>query len=99
MDLFAILNLISLVTGIIQTAKSNDDIATKIEKIAAPLVPALTALAQQLFPGIPNPVAVGATVVDVATVKHIQAALVAKGAKGTNLNVDGLYGPATKAAV
>jgi murein L,D-transpeptidase YcbB/YkuD len=99
MDLMAILSLISVVTGVIQTAKSNEDIATKITNIAGPLVPVLTSLAKQYFPGVPNPVAVGATMLDVVTVKHIQSALNSKNQAGVVLDVDGLYGAATKDAV
>src|SRR4029077_17809163 len=97
MDLFAILKLIALVNGGIQTAKSDKDIATKIGEIAGPLVPALQQLAHQLFPGVSNPVAAAATVMDVVLVKRIQSALNSKGL--SNVDVDGLYGSATKAAV
>lgn len=108
MDIATIFSLIMRGVGLVQTvmgdrkAASGLDVFATIKKDAPEAIDILTQLGQHLFPNLNSsqqPQA-AATAVDTATVAKIQAALNARLPTGTPvLDVDGAYGPKTRAAV
>jgi peptidoglycan hydrolase-like protein with peptidoglycan-binding domain len=86
----------------IDEALSNDDLMTKIAKLTGPFAPLLEQLGSQLFPNAkPELHAVAAVMAafDPSTTKWLQGSLNLLLTPSPNLVVDGLYGPATRAAV
>lgn len=86
----------------IDEATSNDDLVTKIGKVATPFVPLLEQLGQQFFPQAASQIHIAAVVMsqfDPSTTKWLQKSLNQLLAPSPNLVVDGQYGPRTKAAV
>lgn len=89
-----------LIKTAIDEATSNDDLVTKIRTIAAPLVPALESAARQSFPQVAPAIQLAAaamTTFDPSVTKWVQRSL--NLLIGAGLDVDGIYGPATKAAI
>ncbi len=106
MDWFTIIPLVirygPIVKDIIDEAMSNDDIVTKIQKLAGPLAPLLEQMGGQLFPAAAPAlhIAAGAMAAfDPNVTKWVQGTLNVVVSPSPNLTVDGIYGPKTKAAV
>lgn len=99
----AIMQVIPIIQNISNDRKAGSglDVFQTIQKNAPDVVNFLTNIGAMLFPNLSNPsqqAQAAATALDQETVKKIQAALNAKGAS-PQLDVDGAYGPKTKAAV
>jgi peptidoglycan hydrolase-like protein with peptidoglycan-binding domain len=106
MDWFTIIPLVikygPLVKDIIDEAISNDDIVTKIKKLAGPIAPLLDSIGSQFFPAAAPAlhIAAGAMAAfDPSITKWVQGTLNSVVSPSPKLTVDGLYGPKTKAAV
>ena len=106
MDWFTIISLTMqygpIVKSIIDEAVSNDDIVTKIRKLAGPLAPLLETIGGQLFPAAKPAlhIAAGAMAAfDPNVTKWIQGSLNVILTPSPNLTVDGLTGPKTRAAI
>lgn len=103
-DVFRIIQLATQFGGSIKTiideAETNDDIVTKVTKLSPVLASVLADLGSTLFPNAaPALHLVGAAIAtfDPSTTKWLQKGL--NSILGTNLTVDGSYGPKTRAAV
>jgi len=86
----------------IDEALSNDDLVTKISKLAGPFAPLLEQIGAQLFPNAKPEFHAAAAVMaafDPSTTKWLQGSLNHLVVPSPNLEVDGLYGPMTRAAV
>ncbi len=107
MDWFTIIPLVirygPVIKDIIDEAMSNDDIVTKIQKLAGPIAPLLEQIGGQFFPAAAPAlhIAAGAMAAfDPNVTKWVQGGLNAVLTPTPNhLVVDGVYGPRTKAAV
>jgi len=90
------------IKSVIDAAISNEDLAAKVKEVAAPLAKVLEDLGSKLFPKA-NPALhlVGGVLAafDPNTTKWLQGALNNVLSPSPNLVVDGIYGPATRAAV
>lgn len=89
-------------TRIIQEAKSNDDILSKLQTMAPDLAPLLTSIGKELFPAAVGPIqAVGGAIAAYGTelTKWLQTACNQLLTPSPHLVVDGNYGPRTRAAV
>ncbi len=106
MDWFTIISLTMqygpLVKNIIDESLSNDDIVTKIQKLAGPLAPILEQLGGQLFPQAKPALHIAAAAMatfNPSATKSVQGALNILLVPSPNLTVDGINGPKTRAAV
>lgn len=104
MNALAIIQLVAkflpAVQGIIQIASTNGDMVSRITSLSKPLANLLTTVGAELFPkAAPAIHIVGGVLAafDPNLTKWLQGALNAL--IGTNLAVDGAYGPMTRAAV
>jgi len=86
----------------IDEAMSNDDLVTKVRKLAGPFAPLLEQIGGQLFPNVKPELHIAASVMaafDPNITKWVQSSLNVLVTPSPNLEVDGLYGPLTRAAV
>lgn len=91
-----------VIKGVIDEAASNDDIVTKIKKEMPIFAPILEQEGGRFFPKVAPALriaAVAMTSFDPNVTKFIQRGLNQLVDPSPNLSVDGLYGPATRAAV
>lgn len=91
-----------LVKQIIDEATSNDEIVTKIESLASPVGTMISGLGAQLFPKSSSALqTVGAAIAafDPNTTKWLQKSLNSMLTPSPALDVDGIYGAKTQAAV
>jgi len=92
----------STIKSILDQAMSNDDVVTKISKLAKPVGDLLSGLGGQLFPDVKPQLQVAAAAMaafNPDVTKWLQGSLNALVVPSPNLAVDGQYGPKTKAAV
>ncbi len=86
----------------IDEALSNDDLVTKVQKIAGPFAPLLEKIGGSLFPAAKPGLHIAAVVMtsfDPSTTKWVQGSMNLLVTPSPNLTVDGLYGAKTRAAV
>jgi Putative peptidoglycan binding domain len=86
---------------IVATATSNADMATKIKALGGPVGNLLADIARLMFPNVESQlqIAAAATTWDPTYTRRLQDTLNKYLTPSPNLDVDGAYGPATKAAV
>lgn len=109
MDFASILSYVQLavqygpiVKQIIDEATSNDEIVQKVEALAAPVGGMIANLGAQLFPkssGALQTVGAAIAAFDPNTTKWLQKSLNTMLSPSPNLEVDGIYGAKTQAAV
>lgn len=105
MNLFSVFALFikygPVVRQVLDEATSNDNIVTKIGKVAEPLVPVLKDLGRELFPNAAPAVqeAGAAVTLDHDRVVWLQKALNKLIIPSPDLKADGYYGPKTRKAV
>ncbi len=106
MDWFTIIPLVirygPIIKDIIDEATSNDDIVTKIKKLAGPLAPLLEQIGGQMFPAAKPALHIAAAAMssfDPSVTKWVQGSLNLVLAPSPNLTVDGIAGPKTRAAI
>lgn len=91
-----------LIKDAIDSAWSNDDLATKVKKIAGPLAPIIEQIGAKLFPKAAKELHIVGGVVaafDPNVTKWLQGAMNSVNTPSPNLVVDGIYGARTRAAV
>ena len=91
-----------IVKSVLDIAKSNEDITSKLQELAGPIVPLLTDIGSKLFPKAAGAIhAVGGAVAafDPNVTKWLQGSLNNLLSPSPNLVVDGIYGPMTRDAV
>ena len=91
-----------LIKTAIDEALSNDDLITKVRKVAGPFAPLLEQIGGMWFPNAKPELHIAAVVMtsfDPSVAKWIQGSMNLLVTPSPNLTVDGIYGPKTRAAV
>ena len=86
----------------IDEAMSNDDLVTKVRKIAGPFAPLLEQIGGMWFPNAKPELHIAAVVMssfDPNVTVWVQTSMNSLVTPSPNLKVDGIYGPLTRAAV